>query len=352
MWWVRIALMVLFVQESGGENDQHKSNQAVILQSSRYWFNYRHANNALSIYNILKKNGFDDENIVLMIADEFAGNPRNPFKNQMYANGVNSESWFHEDTEIDYRGDDVTVDNLRRVFLGKGSNRVLKMDNSSNVLVFWTGHGGDSFFKFQDVEEITANDIARYFDEMEFNELLFIADTCQAFTLGNSITASNVYMIGSSLKGENSYAHHSDSSIGLSVIERYSHTLSEHIRRNGIKGSLKQNLIDPFHYEQQRAHVGMKQTEGRSFQQIPMADFFVNVQSKNKMHLVPKSSFPFRWDTVPKFDAPANAVLEKSEISLDSSKQQSVGMSPSDPIFLSATIILLSVVYLSSKKKW
>jgi glycosylphosphatidylinositol transamidase (GPIT) subunit GPI8 len=96
----------------------HTSNYAVIVSSSRYWFNYRHAANALSIYQLLRRYGFSDENIILMIADEYAVNPRNPAKNKMYNTAAsdtrtskgarrNRPSLHTDDIEIDYRGEDV-----------------------------------------------------------------------------------------------------------------------------------------------------------------------------------------------------------------------------------------------------
>ena len=43
---------------------------ALVVSSSRYWFNYRHAVNALAIYRVLKENGIPDENIRF---DDFGG---------------------------------------------------------------------------------------------------------------------------------------------------------------------------------------------------------------------------------------------------------------------------------------
>ena len=75
-------------------------------------------------------------------------------RNRMTANG-GLTNLYSEDIEIDYRGDEVTVDNLVKVLLGKQhGTKALYSDENSHVLVYWTGHGGDSFFKFQNVEEI------------------------------------------------------------------------------------------------------------------------------------------------------------------------------------------------------
>jgi phosphatidylinositol glycan class K len=51
------------------------------------------------------------------------------------------------------------------ILLGRHDEHVprskrLLTDETSNVLIFMTGHGGDDFLKFQDSEEIGAQDIA------------------------------------------------------------------------------------------------------------------------------------------------------------------------------------------------
>lgn len=191
----------------------HTSNVAVIVSSSRYWFNYRHVANALSVYHLLKRGGIADDNIVLMLADDIPCNMRNPFRGKIFSRGVKGEDLM-ENAEIDYSGTDVTVDAFLRVLLGrhlpgeeagKGGRSLPKIDENTNVLVYLTGHGGDNFFKFQDGEELMSNDVASAFSQMyelrRYNEILFISDTCQAFTMADEIRVPNVFSVGSSLKG-------------------------------------------------------------------------------------------------------------------------------------------------------
>jgi phosphatidylinositol glycan class K len=68
------------------------------------------------------------------------------------------------------------------------------------------------FFKFQDEEELTAQDISNMLQKMYdlglYKQIVFVADTCQAFTLFDKVTAPNVLTLGTSLKNENAYAHH------------------------------------------------------------------------------------------------------------------------------------------------
>lgn len=96
----------------------HTSNWAVILSTSRYWFNYRHISDALTFYHICRRSGMaaagshsihhaaacylltdssqiaattqrmgcrlgiPDSNIILMLPDDMACNPRNPHPGQ------------------------------------------------------------------------------------------------------------------------------------------------------------------------------------------------------------------------------------------------------------------------------
>jgi phosphatidylinositol glycan class K len=266
----------------------------MIVSSSRYWFNYRHVINALSIYQLIKANGIPDSNIVLMLADEYAVNPRNPFKNRMLAAGPNGPTLFDADVQIDYRGDDVRVESFVRALTGRSlllplqdqnlqngvDQPVLATDQDSNILIYLTGHGGDSFFKFQDAEEVLASQLASALAHMhergQYRHVLLLADTCQAFTLGDAIASPNVTIVGSSLRGESSYAHHSDDVLGLSVIERYTHTLVEFLRGKSLDSlTLQQGLIDPYPFATQRAHVGAN--DGMSvlkMNQMRMSDFF------------------------------------------------------------------------------
>jgi phosphatidylinositol glycan class K len=289
------------------------------------------------MYHLLKHHGgIPDENIILMLADEIPVNPRNPYKNAMFLETTGQQERLNlldRSVEIDYRGDQVTVEALSRVLLGldtpfhhddpddnydstssdNSNTRTLNTDDQSHLILYWTGHGGDGFFKFQDVEEITAFDIHRLLQRMQatrrYAKILFVVDTCQAFTLmapaatttttttsdhtstTTTTTLSEVYMVGSSLKGENSYAHYNDVEVGVSVIERYTYAVFDYVQRHDsirrsssyttttTRASLQEVLVDHLQYEQQRAHVGVRQDDcSRNMSQVPLTDFFANVQ--------------------------------------------------------------------------
>jgi len=254
---------------------------AIIVSSSRYWFNYRHAMNALGMYEIYRQNGIPDENIILMIADEYAVNARNPFKNRMHAEGIHRTGWYNNRTEIDYRGSDVTVQMFMDALLGEAPKSLKNLNIKSNLMIYVTGHGGDQFFKFQDEEELMAQDIANLMDKLyeqkKFGTALFIADTCQAFTLFDKVTTPNVMTLGTSLIDESAYAHHSDNDLGLAVIERWTHHFIENYhKRSNPRATLQQSMVSPFDNKHVlMARVGIKDdTSRRKFKDTKLSEFF------------------------------------------------------------------------------
>ena len=62
---------------AAGAGEGHTNNWAVIVDPSRFWFNYRHVSNSLGIYRTVKSLGIPDDQIILMLADDMACNPRN-----------------------------------------------------------------------------------------------------------------------------------------------------------------------------------------------------------------------------------------------------------------------------------
>lgn len=90
-----------------------------------------------------------------------------------------------------------------------------------------TGHGGNDFLKFQDFEELGAQDLAdgfaQMFEKQRYNEILFMIDTCQAASMYKRISSPNIMAAASSAVGQSSYSHHSDSDIGVTVVDRWTY---------------------------------------------------------------------------------------------------------------------------------
>lgn len=67
----------------------------------------------------MKRLGIPDSNIILMLADDAACNSRNKFPGSVYANAGRRLDLYGDNIEVDYRGNEVTVENFIRVLTGK-----------------------------------------------------------------------------------------------------------------------------------------------------------------------------------------------------------------------------------------
>ncbi|KAJ9543466.1 hypothetical protein OSB04_023173 [Centaurea solstitialis] len=289
---ITVSLSSSFVQfshaDSSDSSSVHTNNWAVLVCTSRFWFNYRHMANTLSLYRTVKRLGIPDERIILMLADDMACNARNKYPAQVFNNENHRLNLYGDNVEVDYRGYEVTVENFLRVLTGRHENAVprskrLLSDEGSHILLYMTGHGGDEFLKFQDADELQSHDLADAVKQMKekrrFKELLIMVDTCQAATLFSQLHSPGVLAIGSSMKGENSYSHHLDSDVGVSVVDRFTfYTLAFFERLNmydnasltSLFSSYNPNLLLSTAYY--RTDLYQQQME-----KVPVTNFFGSV---------------------------------------------------------------------------
>ncbi|RUS15893.1 peptidase C13 family-domain-containing protein [Endogone sp. FLAS-F59071] len=283
----------------------HTNNWAVLVCTSRFWFNYRHIANTLSMYRTVKRLGIPDSNIILMLADDVACNPRNKFPATVFNNAARLLDLYGENVEVDYRGYEVTVENFIRMLTGRVSpdtprSKRLLTDDRSNIFIYMTGHGGNEFLKFQDAEEISAYDLADAFEQMwekrRYHEMLFMIDTCQANTMYSQIYSPNILATGSSEVSESSYSHHTDFDIGVAVIDSYTYynleflenidmssnaTLQQLVSRNSDWILIDRHSLT--HMTRLRLAVtlgfGVICSRGRWIRWVLVTDFFGSVQN-------------------------------------------------------------------------
>ncbi|EEA26379.1 hypothetical protein EYB25_003619 [Talaromyces marneffei] len=290
-----LASLLLSCTIPAAVSGEHTSNWAVLVSTSRFWFNYRHLANVLSLYRTVKRLGIPDSQIILMLPDDMACNPRNAFPGTVYSNADRAVDLYGENIEVDYRGYEVTVENFIRLLTDRLDEDVprskrLGSDAGSNVLVYMTGHGGDRFLKFQDSEEIGAWDLADAFGQMwekkRYHELLFMIDTCQANTMYTHFYSPNIIATGSSALDESSYSHHADNDVGVAVIDRWTYYVLEFLETQVTSPNSKLTLGDLFDsYDESKIHSqpGLRwdlfpggEQEGRL---RTVVDFFGNTQN-------------------------------------------------------------------------
>ncbi|XP_077233884.1 peptidase C13 family isoform X1 [Tasmannia lanceolata] len=273
---------------SSSSSAMHTNNWAVLVCTSRFWFNYRHMANTLSLYRTVKRLGIPDERIILMLADDMACNARNNYPAQVFNNENHRLNLYGDNVEVDYRGYEVTVENFLRVLTGRHDTAVprskrLLSDEGSHILLYMTGHGGDQFLKFQDSEELQSHDLADAVKQMKekrrFKELLIMVDTCQAATLFSQLHSPGVLAIGSSMKGENSYSHHLDSDVGVSVVDRFTfYTLAFFERLNMYNNASLSSLFNSYNPSMLMSTAYYRtDLYQRPLDKVPVTNFFGSV---------------------------------------------------------------------------
>jgi len=259
----------------------HTSNWAVLVSTSRFWFNYRHLANTLSLYRTVKRLGIPDSQIILMLPDDMACNPRNSFPGSVFNDKSRQLDLYDDQStmshmagmggiEVDYRGNEVTVENFIRLLTDRWpashpTSKRLMTDDRSNILIYMTGHGGNEFLKFQDSEEISSFDLADAFEQMwekkRYHELLFMIDTCQANTMYPAFYTPNIIATGSSAKDQSSYSHHADQDVGVAVIDRWTYYNLEFLetKLNSTSADVRLGeLFDSYTFEKVHSDAGIR----------------------------------------------------------------------------------------------
>ncbi|KEP60803.1 UNVERIFIED_CONTAM: peptidase c13 family protein [Hammondia hammondi] len=282
-----------------------RNNWAVIVNTSRYWYNYRHTANALSIYHTVKRLGIPDSQIVLMLSDDHACSPRNFFPGRIFNDhtrtlnlyGTGDSSGGGNSVEVDYRGDEVQVATLLQLLAGRHNpatprGKRLLTDENSQVLLYLSGHGGDGFLKFQDWEEISSVDLADAVAQMKaqrrFREMLLIAETCQGSTLLDAMATAGVLGLASSGPKESSYSHHADGFLGVAVIDRWTYyTLQffEKSVKDASSSATFEQLMNSYSRKQLLSTASAR-TElfGRPLADTKLTEFFATASSLHATH--------------------------------------------------------------------
>ena len=115
---------------------------AVLVQGSNGWNNYRHQADVLSVYQMLKTKGFDDDHIILIIDKALASDAMNPEPSIIRAEDGGND--LMAGCSMDYDNADISPSDISNILLGVKTDKtpvVLPKDAGQNVLLFWSGHG-------------------------------------------------------------------------------------------------------------------------------------------------------------------------------------------------------------------
>ena len=121
---------------------------ALLVSTSTKWSDYRHQADVLAMYQLLRRHGYDDDHIVVVCEDNLKDASENKYPGKIYVESPQDNGDdVRVNAKIDYHFSDLDIDDIGRIILGDTDGgrlpHVLNTTATSDVLIFWSGHGTD-----------------------------------------------------------------------------------------------------------------------------------------------------------------------------------------------------------------
>ncbi|KAL7121958.1 hypothetical protein ACP275_01G016200 [Erythranthe tilingii] len=200
---------------AGADDDSVGTRWAVLLAGSSGYWNYRHQADICHAYQILRKGGLKDENIIVFMYDDIAYNVENP-RPGVLINSPHGED-VYKGVPKDYVGNDVTPNNFYAVLLGNktaltgGSGKVVDSGPNDHIFVFYSDHGGPGVLGMPTSHYIYANDLIEVLIKKHasgtYKKLVFYLEACEAGSIFEGLLPKglNIYATTASNAEESSW---------------------------------------------------------------------------------------------------------------------------------------------------
>ncbi len=225
-------------EEAGIVYSPLRSHWAVLVQGSTGWENYRHQADVLNVYQLLKRNGWPDDHIILILSDHIAQHANNKYMGEVraYANGED----LYAGAEIDYSTDTLTVNDMADILTGQRSRHlpiVLDADGQSNVLLFWSGHGcrksnkyAANGFLWRDNTVFTDNMLRQSLETLHANrryrKMLALFEPCYSQNMtAQTVGIDGILGIASAASTESSFADYHSTYLNTWMSDRFSNNI-------------------------------------------------------------------------------------------------------------------------------
>lgn len=246
-------------------------NWAVIMAGSNTYGNYRHQADACHAYQIMKRNGIPENNIIVLAYDDIANSNENPFPgieyNKPTAKGVAGVD-VYKGCKIHYRGENVTGENFVKVLEGDASapGPVLKSTKDDRVFVYWTDHGGVGILGVPNNAKggfIHAKDVNAALEKATYKELLFYLEACESGSIFKGLLkAPRVFAVTAANAKESSWGFYcppndtvSGQHVGSCLGDLFSINWLEDADVANFKLETVQEQVDKVKKETNKSHV-------------------------------------------------------------------------------------------------
>uniref|UniRef100_A0A0A9B3K0 See2a n=1 Tax=Arundo donax TaxID=35708 RepID=A0A0A9B3K0_ARUDO len=175
-------------RSGGAEEDVVGTRWAVLIAGSNGYYNYRHQADVCHAYQIMKKGGLKDENIIVFMYDDIANNPDNPRPGVIINHPTGGD--VYAGVPKDYTGRDVNVQNFLAVLLGdksavtSGSGKVVNSGPDDHIFVYYSDHGGPGVLGMPSDDYLYAKDLVQTLKKKHaagtYKSLVFYLEACES----------------------------------------------------------------------------------------------------------------------------------------------------------------------------
>ncbi|GAB2223032.1 hypothetical protein Droror1_Dr00017167 [Drosera rotundifolia] len=201
---------------SRGAPQAQGTKWAVLIAGSNGYVNYRHQADVCHAYQILKRGGLKDENIIVFMYDDIANNPENPHKGVIInrPGGPN----VYPGVPKDYTGNAVTGANFLAVILGDekavkgGSGKVVKSGPNDHIFIYYTDHGASGLIAMPSGDDLYANTfittLKKKYASGTYKTMVIYLEACESGSMFEGLLPKglNIYATTASNAQESSYA--------------------------------------------------------------------------------------------------------------------------------------------------
>ncbi|KAF6174717.1 hypothetical protein GIB67_008772 [Kingdonia uniflora] len=201
----------------GGKDGQEEAGTrwAVLVAGSSGFGNYRHQADVCHAYQLLKKGGLKEENIVVFMYDDIANNELNP-RPGVIINHPKGED-VYAGVPKDYTGEQVTAKNLYAVLLGDktavhgGSGKVIDSKPNDRIFLYYSDHGGPGVLGMPNMPYLYGADLVEVLKKKHasgsYKEMVMYIEACESGSVFEGIMPENldIYITTASNAEESSW---------------------------------------------------------------------------------------------------------------------------------------------------
>ncbi|KAI4337116.1 hypothetical protein L6164_015569 [Bauhinia variegata] len=188
---------------------------AILIAGSNGYWNYRHQSDVCHAYQLLRKGGLKEENIIVFMYDDIAFNRENP-RPGIIINSPDGDD-VYKGVPKDYTGEDVTVNNFFAAILGNktaltgGSGKVVDSGPNDHIFIYYTDHGGPGVLGMPTSPYIYAKDLNEVLKKKHasgtYKSLVFYLEACESGSIFEGLLPEglNIYATTASNAEESSW---------------------------------------------------------------------------------------------------------------------------------------------------